>query len=123
VVAGFDRPSADRAAKWSEDNAVPVLLLAPPSAGHMPRTSAVVLGERPEREVAMLVEALVKHGVKTAAFVADTTEDEAAGRAAEGSHGLVLLPTVRCDIPLTEASKPRFPIESWLSAGAQGWLI
>jgi hypothetical protein len=71
----------------------------------------------------MLAEALVRHGVKTAAFVADTNEDETAGRMAEGSHGLVLLPTVRCDIPLTEASKPRFPIESWLTSGAQGWLV
>lgn len=123
VVAGFDRPSADRAAKWSEDSGVPVLLLASPSPARMPKSSAVVLGERPEREVVMLAEALVRHGVKTTAFVADTTEDESAGRLAEGAHGLVLLPTVRCDIPLAEASKPRFPIESWLASGAQGWLV
>lgn len=123
VVAGFDRPSADRAAKWSEESGVPVLLLAPPSPARMPRSTAVVLGERPEREVVMLADALVRHGVTTAAFVADTAEDETAGRLVEGSHGLVLLPTVRCDIPLTEASKPRFPVESWLSSGAQGWLV
>jgi hypothetical protein len=123
VVAGFDRSSADRAAKWSEESKVPVLLLAPPSPERMPKTTAVVLGERPEREVAMLADALVKHGVHTTAFVADTAEDETAGRIVEGSRGLVFLPTVRCDIPLTEASKPRFPIESWLAAGAEGWLI
>jgi hypothetical protein len=123
VVAGFDRPSADRAAKWSEENGVPVLLLAPPSPARMPKTTAVVLGERPEREVAMLADALLRHGVHTTAFVADTAEDESAARAIEGSRGLVLLPTVRCDIPLAEASKPRFPIESWLASGAEGWLV
>jgi hypothetical protein len=89
----------------------------------MPKASSVVIGERPEREITMLAEALVRHGVKTAAFVADTTEDETAGRLAEGSHGLALLPTVRCDVPLTEASKPRFPINAWLSSGAQGRLV
>jgi hypothetical protein len=123
VVAGFDRPSADRAAKWSEESGVPVLLLAPPAAALMPKKAGVVLGERPEREVVMLADALARHGVTTTAFVADTAEDEAAGRSVEGSRGLVLLPTVRCDIPLTEASKPRFPIESWLGSGAQGWLV
>lgn len=123
IVAGFDRPSADRAAKWSEENGLPVLLLAPPSPELMPKKTAVVLGERPEREVTMLADALVRHGVRTTAFVADTAEDESAGRVIEGSRGLVLLPTIRCDIPLSEASKPRFPIESWLSAGAEGWLV
>ncbi len=123
VVAGFDRASADRASKWSEESGVPVLLLAAPSPARMPRTSAVVLGERTEREVAMLAEALVRHGVKTSAFVADTPDDESAGRVAEGAFGLALLPTVRCDVVLAEAGKPRFPIESWLSSGAQGWLI
>ncbi len=123
VVAGFDRASADRAAKWSEESGVPVLLLSAPSPPNMPRTNAVVLGERTEREVSMLAEALVRHGVKTAAFVADTADDESAARVAEGAGGLVLLPPVRCDVVLAEAGKPRFPIESWLSSGAQGWLI
>ncbi len=74
----------------------------------MPKTSAFVIGERTEREIAMLGEALVRHGLKTAAFVVDTTEDESAGRAAEAS-GLVLLPPTRCDVPLSEAGKTRFP--------------
>lgn len=123
IVGGFDRASADRASKWSEESGVPVLLLASPSPARMPRTNAVVLGERTEREVAMLAEALVRHGVKTAAFVADTPDDESAGRVAEGVGGLALLPTVRCDVVLAEAGKPRFPIESWLASGAQGWLV
>jgi len=123
IVAGFDRASADRAVKWGEENNVPVLLLAAPSMARMPRTSAIVLGERTERETAMLAEALVRHGVTTSALVADTGDDETAGRVAEGVGGLALLPTVRCDIPLAEASKPRFPIESWMTSGAQGWLV
>jgi hypothetical protein len=122
ILAGFDRASADRASSWSEQSGVPVLLLAAPSAARMPKSSAFVIGERTERELAMLGEALVRHGVKTAAFVTDTSEDEAAGRAAEAS-GLVLLPATRCDIPLSEAGKPRFPVNAWMASGAQGWLI
>ena len=122
IVAGFDRASADRASLWSEQSGVPVLLLAAPSAARMPKTSAFVLGERIERELAMLGEALVRHAVKTAAFVVDTTEDEAAGRAAEAG-GLVLLPPTRCDVPLSAAGKPRFPVDAWMASGAQGWLV
>ena len=122
ILAGFDRASADRASAWSEQSGLPVLLLAAPSAARMPRTSAFVIGERTERELAMLGEALVRHGVKTAAFVVDTTEDEVAGRAAEAG-GLVLLPATRCDVPLSEAGKPRFPVASWMASGAQGWLV
>lgn len=122
IIAGFDRASADRASLWSEQNGVPVLLLAAPSAARMPKTAAFVLGERTERELAMLGEALVRHAVKTAAFVIDTGEDEAAGRAAEAS-GLVLLPPTRCDLPISAAGKPRFPVDAWMSSGAQGWLV
>jgi hypothetical protein len=122
IVAGFDRASADRASLWSEQTGVPVLLLAAPSAARMPKTSAFVIGERTERELAMLGDALVRHSVKTAAFVIDTGEDEAAGRAAE-ANGLVLLPPTRCDVPLSEAGKPRFPVNAWMASGAQGWLV
>jgi hypothetical protein len=122
IVAGFDRASADRASLWSEQSGVPVLLLAAPSAARMPKSSGFVLGERTERELAMLGEALVRHNVKTAAFVIDTSEDESAGRAAEAG-GLVLLPPTRCDVPLSEAGKPRFPVDAWMASGAQGWLV
>ncbi|MEA2747259.1 MAG: hypothetical protein QOI41_1402, partial [Myxococcales bacterium] len=122
ILAGFDRRSADRASLWSEQSGVPVLLLAAPNAARMPKTTAFVIGERTEREIAMLGEALVRHGVKTAAFVTDTSEDETAGRAAE-ANGLVLLPPTRCDVPLSEAGKPRFPVNAWFASGAQGWLV
>jgi hypothetical protein len=123
VVGGFDRASADRAVDWSEQSGVPVLLLAAPSPGKMPKKVAVVLGERAEREIAMLEEALVRHGIRIAAFVADTPDDEAAASAVEGKFGLTLLPSVRCDVPLAEAGRPRFPIEAWWKAGARGWLV
>jgi hypothetical protein len=122
IVAGFDRASADRASFWSEKNGLAVLLLAAPSAPRMPKTAAFVLGERTERQLAMLGEALVRHGVKTAAFVTDTNEDDTATRAAE-ANGLVILPPTGCDVPLSEAGKPRFPVASWMTSGAQGWLV
>jgi hypothetical protein len=89
----------------------------------MPRTTAVLIGERPEREIVMLTDALVRHHVRTAAFVADNAEDEAAARSIETRGTLTLLPAVRCDVPLSEAGKTRFPIESSLTGGAQGWLV
>jgi hypothetical protein len=123
ILASFDRGSADRVSQWSEQSGLPVILLAAPSPPRIPKTSAVVLGERSERELAMLTDALVRHGVKSAALVVDTADDEAAARAAESQAGIILLPAVRCDAPLAEAGKPRFPVDSWLGSGAQGWLI
>lgn len=123
ILAGFDRASADRVSAWAEAAGVPVLLLASPSPARMPKHAGFVLGERTERELAMLADALLRHGVKTAAFVGDTIEDEAAGRSVEAKSGVVLLPPVRCDVVLAEAGKPRFPVEGWLASGAQGWLV
>jgi hypothetical protein len=120
VVAAFDRASANRVAAWSERRGIPVFLLAAPSAEAMPKKTAVVLGDPFEREVAMLGEALARHGARTAAFVVgDEDEEKAAGAAKD----VTLLPPVRCDIPLAEAGRTRFPIEAWAKAGAKGWLI
>ncbi|HVJ89126.1 MAG TPA: hypothetical protein VM580_04930, partial [Labilithrix sp.] len=123
IVAGFDRASADRAAAWSEETGVPVLLLSAPSAARMPRRAAVVLGERTEREIVMLAEALVRHGVKTAALVADSPDDEAAASSLDPQTGLTLLVGMRCDVPLAKAGSFRFPIESWWRGGVRGWLV
>jgi hypothetical protein len=121
VVAGFDRASADRALQWSEDSGISVLLLAAPS--RPPRRSAVVLGERTDREIVMLADALVRHGAKTAAFVADTADDEASASVLDARSGLTLLPAVRCDLPLAAAGKTRFPVRGWREAGARAVLI
>jgi hypothetical protein len=123
IVAGFDRASADRAVKWSEESGVPVLLLAAPSVPLMPKKAAVVLGERPEREIVMLADALVRHGVKTAAIVADAFDDESAAGALDRYSGLALLPAVRCDVPLSNAGRTRFPVDAWWRGGARGWLV
>lgn len=123
IVAGFDRPSADRASAWSDETGLPVLLLTSPSPGKLPKKSAIVLGERPEREILLLADALARHGVTTAALVADSAEDEAAAKSIENHGALRLLPSVRCDIALAEAGKTRFPIDGWTRAGADGWLI
>lgn len=123
IVAGFDRSSADRAAAWSEASGVPVLLLATPSKARLPKRTAVVLGEPIDREIALLGEALVKRGVTTAAFVVDTADDEAAGGAIDARSGLNLLPPVKCDVPMSEAGKTRFPIEAWWRSGARGWIV
>jgi hypothetical protein len=120
VIGGFDRASANRAVVWSEKTGIPVMLLAAPSPELMPKRTAVVLGDPFEREMAMLGEALVRHGVKTAAFVVgDEDESKAIGAAKD----VTLLPPVRCDIPLAEAGRTRFPIDAWAKQGAKGWLL
>lgn len=124
IVAGFDRASADRASIWSEETQIPVLLLAAPSPAHLPKRGGAVLGERTEREIAMLADALLRHRATTVAFIADAADDEASARfLRDGHEGLTLLPPVKCDIPLAEAGKTRFPIDSWWRAGARGWLV
>jgi hypothetical protein len=123
IVAGFDRASADRTSTFSEESGLPVILLAAPSPAHMPHKSAVVLGERAERELVMLADALSRHGVKTAAFVADTADDEEAASALDARGQLVLLPTVHCDVPLSHAGSTRFPVDAWWRGGARGWLV
>ncbi|MCL2777928.1 MAG: hypothetical protein FWD73_07985 [Polyangiaceae bacterium] len=124
ILGGFDRKSADRASRWSEQSGVAVLLLASPSPNHMPKTTAFVIGERVERELEMLTHALVDHGTAKAAFVADTREDEMAGKAVEAAgSGLALLAPIRCDVALAEAKKTRFPVTDWLVSGAEGWLV
>lgn len=124
IIAGFDRASADRAVSWSEESGVAVLLLAAPSTSKMPRHSAVVLGERTEREIAMLADALVRRGVETAALIADASDDEVAAGSLEGrDQRLTLLPPVRCDVPLAQAGRTRFPVDAWWRGGARGWLV
>ncbi|MBX3230528.1 MAG: hypothetical protein KIT84_02655 [Labilithrix sp.] len=122
MIAGLDRASADRAVVWSEKNGVPVLLLTAPSAKLMPQKYGVVLGDRLERELTMLGQALVRHGAKTAAFVASADDDVGAAAAIAGG-GLTLLPAVRCDVPLAEAGRTRFPIDAWTAKGARGFLV
>jgi hypothetical protein len=124
IVGGFDRASADRAVVWSESSGVPVLLLAAPSPNRMPKASAVVLGERAPREIAMLADALVRHGVRTAAVAVESADDEEAVAALDGrERRLALMPAVRCDVPLSKAGKTRFPVDAWWRGGARGWLV
>lgn len=123
IIAGFDHAGATRAAAWSSETGVSVLLLAAPGTELLRKPGVFVLGERPERELVMLANALSRAGAKTAALVADGAEEETAAHAAEGRGGLALLPSVRCDVPLSEAGKPRFPVDAWFASGADGWLV
>jgi hypothetical protein len=122
LVVGFDRESADRALRWSEQNGVATMLLAAPSPSKTQRRSTVVLGERVERQLRSLSDALLRHGVRTAAYVSDGPDDIVAERTGdEDAAGLTILPRAPCTVAGT--SRPRFPIEGWLRAGATGWLI
>ena len=120
MIGGFDRASADRAVKWSEQHGVSRCSARPaPSADRMPKKNAVVLGDRVERQIAMRGAELARRSVSTAAFVAATADDEAAGKAS----AVTLLPAVSCNIPLAEAGHTRFPIDAWKSKGAKSVVV
>ncbi|MCA9590420.1 MAG: hypothetical protein KC657_34190 [Myxococcales bacterium] len=123
VIAGFDRAGADRAAAWGERSGVPVILLAEPSPENWPRRLGVMLGQPIAAELQVLARAIAERGAKTAAFVTDELADETAASAVFGGAGVSLLPAVRCDVPLTEAGKSRFPLDIWRKSGATAWTV
>lgn len=123
VIAGFDRASADRASAWGEAHGVPVMLLAEPSPEHWPHVRGAILGQSTATELQVLASAIASRGVKTAAFATDELADETTATAVFGGAGVALLPAVRCDAPIVEAGKSRFPLGVWRSAGATGWVV
>ena len=73
--------------------------------------------------LAKITTAIAERGAKTAAFVTDELADETAASAVFGGAGVSLLPAVRCDVPLTEAGKSRFPLDIWRKSGATAWTV
>ncbi len=121
VIAGFDGASAERAGLWAEATHVPLILLAAPRAAGG-GGKAYIFGERLERQINVLSEAMASRGAVRVARVVDSDDDEEATRGAAKS-GLDLLAPVSCDVPLAVAGQTRFPVESWLRSGAAGWIL
>ncbi|MEI9953984.1 MAG: hypothetical protein WDO74_34660 [Pseudomonadota bacterium] len=93
LVAGLDGPSADIAARFAEENAIPVLLLAPPETLLGPFSSSFVLGESTTSEQAVIDAELSRRGFLRIARV--------------GQHGEA------CDVVAENAGGPRFSVQRW----------
>jgi len=92
LVAGLDGASADAAARFAEENAIPVLLVEPPSVAS-PLVNGFVLGESSASEQALIDAELSRRGLLRVARV---------GRAGEP-----------CDALAETAGGARFPVQKW----------
>jgi hypothetical protein len=93
LVAGFDGQSADIAARFSEENAIPVLLVEPPQTWVGPLQSAFVLGESGSNEQAAIDAELSRRGLLRIARV---------GRVGDA-----------CDSVAETAGGARFSVQQW----------
>jgi hypothetical protein len=93
LVAGLDGQSADIAARFAEENAIPVLLVEPPETLVGPFSSSFVLGESSNREQAVIDAELSRRGLSLLARV---------GRIGEA-----------CDTLAENAGGPRFSVQKW----------
>jgi hypothetical protein len=93
LVAGFDAKSADTAAQFAEENAIPVLLVYPPETWAGALSSAFVLGESPSSEQAALDAELSRRGLQRIARV---------GRLGEACDGIAEM-----------AGGSRFSVQQW----------
>jgi hypothetical protein len=105
LIAGFDPPQADVAARFAARTHTPVILLSPLSDGGAPAPPAFLLGA----SRASVVDALLAHlKAKGAHAVAPVGGPVPAGAA----PGFSLLDDGACDAP-GPAGESHFPIESW----------
>ena len=93
LVAGLDGPSADAAAQFAEENAIPVLLVQPPETVAGPFQSSFVLGEGSSGEQAAIDSELSRRGLPRVARV---------GRQGES-----------CESVAENAGGTRFPVQQW----------
>ncbi len=93
LVAGLDGASADIAARFAEENAIPLLLIEPPGTLVGPFSSSFVLGESTSREQAAIDAELSRRGLLRIARV---------GRIGEA-----------CDALAETAGGARFSVQQW----------
>ena len=103
MIAGFDGASADIAARFAEENAIPVLLVQEPETLAGPFQFAYVLGEGSHAEQAAIDVELSRRGLQRIARV---------GRLGEG-----------CDAPLLNAGGARFAVQQWRAARVSALLV
>jgi hypothetical protein len=103
LVAGVDPPSAEIAARFAEENAIPVVLTEPPASIGEPLHDAFVIGESSATEQAAIDAELSRRGLLRVARV---------GRLGEA-----------CDVPLQNAGSARFSVQEWRRERASALVV
>jgi hypothetical protein len=123
VIAGLDEQTADRALRWGNNHAVPVVVLVPPRSGDPSGGFGFVLGEPRTNVLGALVRAVPSLAGEAWAPVIDASEMAQFPPQGGRLGDLTLRPPVSCDIPATRAGDPRFPITQWDRQKTRAWLI
>jgi hypothetical protein len=115
LIAGFDSPQADVAARFAVRTHIPVILLSPLSDGSAPAPPAFLLGA----PHASVLDALLEHlTAKGAHAVAPVGGPVTAG----AGPGLSLLEVGACEAA-GRAGESHFPIESWQKGRLDALLL
>jgi hypothetical protein len=105
IIAGFDPPQADVAARFAVRTHIPVLLLSPLSDGTTPPLPAFLLGASREAVAQGLIDHLKTKGARSLAPIGGHLTESA-------GSGFSLLEEGSCDAP-AQAGESRFPLEAW----------
>jgi hypothetical protein len=115
LIAGFDPPQADVAARFAVRTHIPVILLSPLSDGSAPAPPAFLLGAPRTSVLDALLEHLKEKGAHAVAPVG-------APVTAGAGPGLSLLDVGACDAA-GQAGESHFPIESWQKGRLDALLL
>ena len=123
VIAGLDPQSAIRALRWGERRGVAVIALEPPEDRAEGNGFGFVLGETRGEVVEALARAAPAIAAERVVPIIDA-RDVAVYPPGGGRLGsLTMLPPISCDIPVTRAGDPRFPLSEWERDQSHAWLV
>lgn len=124
IIAGIDRPSAERALAWGEARGVAVITLTAPRPGYGPRHSGVVVGEPIASELELLGRELARRGATPSSLVTHARDAFAYEevKALDGV-GAGIVSSVSCDVTSVVAGEPRFPIAGWSATKIRGFVV
>jgi hypothetical protein len=123
VIAGLDGETAQRALRWGQTHAVPVIVLVPPDAPEPLPPFDFILGEPRSRVLDVLASAAPAMAAETVAPVADSSQVSSYPPQGGRVGPLTLGPPTSCDIPAPGAGEPRFPIGQWQVSKSHAWLV
>jgi hypothetical protein len=115
LIAGFDPPQADVAARFAARTHIPVILLSPLSDGKAPAPPAFLLGASRASVIDALMEHVKAKGARAVAPVGGSLLGAT-------TRGLLLLDEGACDAA-GQAGESHFPIESWQKGKLDALLL
>lgn len=124
IIAGVDRPSAERALAWGEARGVAVIALTAPRPGYGPRHAGVVVGEPVAAELELLGRELARRGASPSSLVTHARDAFAYEEVrALDRVGAGLVSSVSCDVTSAVAGQPRFPVDGWAATKIRGFIV